>query len=228
MPKTITQLPAAASAESSAVVAADNASGTLTEKVTLGQIAALASGGSVSSVNGATGTIVLTSASVSAASAVHSHVPADITGFADAVTSANIVRSLNGITGVVVLTHTSVSAAAASHTHAAGDVTSGTFDIARIPTIGYTALSGVPTTFAPATHTHTIAAVDGLQAALDGKASLAATNVSRVETLNGLTGTLTITAGSNVTVSTSGSSITITAASGGGGTVSRSILWLLR
>lgn len=42
MPKTISQLPSAASANSSAVVAADNAAGTATEKVTLGQIAALA------------------------------------------------------------------------------------------------------------------------------------------------------------------------------------------
>lgn len=41
MPKTITQLAAAASANASAVVAADNAAGTLTEKVTLGQIASL-------------------------------------------------------------------------------------------------------------------------------------------------------------------------------------------
>ena len=47
MPKTITQLPAAASANASAVVAADNAAGTLTEKVTLGQIAALAGGPTV-------------------------------------------------------------------------------------------------------------------------------------------------------------------------------------
>jgi hypothetical protein len=44
---TITSLPAAASANASAVVAADNAAGTLTEKVTLGQIAALAGGPTV-------------------------------------------------------------------------------------------------------------------------------------------------------------------------------------
>lgn len=43
--KTITQLPAAASADPNAVVAADNAAGTLTEKVTLQQIADLAGGG---------------------------------------------------------------------------------------------------------------------------------------------------------------------------------------
>lgn len=42
MPKTITQLTAAASADPNAVVAADNAAGTLTEKVTLQQIADLA------------------------------------------------------------------------------------------------------------------------------------------------------------------------------------------
>jgi hypothetical protein len=42
MPKTITQLPSG-TANASAVVAADNAAGTLTEKVTLGDIAALAS-----------------------------------------------------------------------------------------------------------------------------------------------------------------------------------------
>jgi len=42
MAKTITQLPAATSAEAAAVVPADNAAGTTTEKVTIGQIAALA------------------------------------------------------------------------------------------------------------------------------------------------------------------------------------------
>lgn len=223
MPKTISQLPAASSADTNAVVAADNGAGTLTEKVTLGQIIALASGGSVASVNGATGTVVLTSVSVSAASSVHTHVPADITGFADAVTSANIVRSLNGITGAVVLTHTSVSAAASSHSHAASDVTSGTFDLARIPTIGYTALSGVPATFSPSSHTHDASAIAA--GTID-----AARLPANVAGLNGLTGTITISAGSNVTVSTAGSSITITAASGGGGSPagSRSIVWLLR
>lgn len=50
------------------------------------------------------------------------------------------VQSVAGRTGNVVL--------------AAADVTAGTFAIGRIPTIGYTALSGVPTTFAPSSHTH--------------------------------------------------------------------------
>ena len=182
--------------------------------------------GPVSSVNSLTGTVTLTSLSVSAASAVHTHTTTDITGFNAAAAAAAPVASVNGVTGTIVLTHTSVSAAAASHSHAASDVTSGTFDIARIPTIGYTALSGVPTTFAPASHTHDASAIAA--GTVD-----AARLPANVASLNGLTGTLTIAAGSNVTVSTAGSSITITAASGGGGggggeTVSRSIIWLLR
>jgi len=128
------------------------------------------------------------------ASATHTHVVADVT---DLTTKANVV-SVNGITGVVSLSHTSVSAAAASHTHDAADVVSGTFEIARIPT-----------------HTHTISQVSGLQSELDGKASVSATNVSRVVSLNGLTGTLTIAAGDNVTVSTAGSTITVAASAAG-------------
>ena len=54
MPKTITQLAAAASANASAVVAADNAAGTLTEKVTLGQIAALAANQSLNTTDSVT------------------------------------------------------------------------------------------------------------------------------------------------------------------------------
>ena len=45
MPKTISQLPAATVISGSAVVAADNAAGTLTERVTLAAIAGLASSG---------------------------------------------------------------------------------------------------------------------------------------------------------------------------------------
>ena len=45
--------------------------------------------GPVTSVNSLTGTIVLTSLGVSAASAVHTHVAADITDFSSAVASAS-------------------------------------------------------------------------------------------------------------------------------------------
>jgi hypothetical protein len=66
-------------------------------------------------------------------------------------------------------------------------------------------------------HTHAFSTVPGLQTALDGKASVASTNLLRVETLNGLNGAVTIAAGSGVTVATQGSKITISASGGGGG-----------
>jgi hypothetical protein len=94
-----------------------------------------------------------------------------------------------------------VGAAASSHTHAAGDITSGTLDIARIPTIGYTALSGVPLTFAPEAHTHTTTDITGYT----------------LTSVNGLSGSVTIAAGDNVTVSTASSTITIAAGGGGSG-----------
>lgn len=61
------------------------------------------------------------------------------------------VQSVAGRTGSVVLE--------------AADVTAGTFAIGRIPTIGYTALSGVPTTFAPSSHTHSTTDVVSFTAA---------------------------------------------------------------
>ena len=48
------------------------------------------------------------------------------------------------------------TAGSASIAIAASAVTSGTFDSARIPTIAYSSLSGVPSTFAPSAHTHTL------------------------------------------------------------------------
>jgi hypothetical protein len=80
-------------------------------------------------------------------------------------------------------------------------VTSGTLDIARIPTIGYTALSGVPLTFAPVSHTHSTTDITGYT----------------LTSVNGLTGTVTIAGGAGVTVSTASSSITIAAGGGSGG-----------
>lgn len=113
---TITSLPAAASAASGAVVAADNAGGTLTEKVTLGQIAALAAGSApVQSVNGSTGTVVLSAASVTAAAAIHTHSTSDVTGFSAAASAAAPVQSVNGKTGTISLAAADVTAASSTH-----------------------------------------------------------------------------------------------------------------
>lgn len=100
-----------------------------------------------------------------------------------------------------------ITAAAAIHTHAAGDIQSGTLAFARLPSISYTSLANVPVSFVPSTHTHDAADIT------TGTIN-AARLPGHVSGVNGLTGTLTIAAGSNVTVSTAGSTITI--ASGGG------------
>lgn len=162
----------------------------------------------------------------------HTHSTTDILSFTASASAAAPVQSVQGQTGVVTLSRLDVTAAAAvhthstndivgltagfsygSHTHDAADITSGTLSVARIPTIGYTALSGVPTAFTPATHTHDASAI------ASGTLSVARLP-GHVQSINGITGTITIAAGSNVTVSTSGSTITIAAGGGGTGNVS--------
>lgn len=127
------------------------------------------------------------------APAAHTHSTADVVSFTSAASAAAPVQSVNTKTGAVTLAAVDVTAAAASHSHAASDITSGTLNIARIPTISYTALSNVPTSFAPDT------------------------NVANVVSVNGITGTPQIVAGANITVTTAGSQITIAGSSGGGG-----------
>jgi len=89
-------------------------------------VVALASGG-VSEVNGATGVVSLTSIDVSAASAVHSHVAADISDFATEAALYGPVASVNGLTGAVSLIASDVTAVASVNglsgaiTIAAGD-----------------------------------------------------------------------------------------------------------
>lgn len=53
--------------------------------------------------------------------------------------------------------------------------------------VAWADVTGKPATFAPATHTHTVANVTGLQAALDAKATTAALTAltGRVEALEG-------------------------------------------
>ena len=160
---------------------------------TAGSSITIAGAGNVASVNGKTGTVSLTSVDVSAASASHSHVAANIT---DLTSVANVV-SVNGRTGTVVLTSTDVSAASASHSHVAANITDLTA-VANVVSVngktGAVSLVAADVTAASAAHGH-----------------------SYVTSLNGGTGAITIVAGSNVTVTTAASSITIAAAAGAGG-----------
>lgn len=61
------------------------------------------------------------------------------------IAALNQVTSVAGRTGAITLS--------------AADITAGTFVHARIPTISYTALSDVPLSFAPSSHTHDASAV---------------------------------------------------------------------
>lgn len=150
--------------------------------------------------------------SVAGRSGAVSLVVADVAGLA-AVASSGSYTSLQNVPaafapsahthGTADITGFSGSFAAASHTHDAAAISSGVLELARIPTIGYTALAGVPATFAPQAHTHSTADITGYSSMPAG---------GYVQTVNGLTGTVTIAGGAGVTVSTASSSITIAAA----------------
>jgi len=150
--------------------------------------------------NATAGSITISFAGGTSGISVSSATPQPL-GTAAAGSSADASRAdhVHQLPSLVTL-----GAAAATHTHAASSITAGTFDVARLPTISYTSLTNVPVTFAPTTHTHSTADISGYTFAK----------------INGITGTITLAAGSNVTVATAGSTITVSAASGSGGGVS--------
>jgi hypothetical protein len=156
--------------------------------------AAAAAAAPVQSVAGRIGAISLTTADVGGLAAVASSgsytslqsIPANFAPQAHTHSTADIT----GFTG---------SFAAGNHTHDATAITSGVLDPARIPVIGYTALSGVPSSFAPAAHTHSLAdltqssATTGQVATWNGTAWAAATpSPGGVTSVAGRTGTVTL------------------------------------
>ncbi len=175
----------------------------------------------VQQVNGQTGNVSITLASLTAAAVSHTHLMSDISDLVFPVTQ------VNGKTGDVSLTVTDLTAALAVHTHGTTDVVGFTAaasaaapvqqvagrtgvislvagdvgGLAPVATSGsYTSLSNIPTSFTPASHTHQTSEITNL------------TSVANVVSVNGITGTPVIVGGSGVTVSTAGSSITIEAA----------------
>lgn len=79
-----------------------------------------------------------------------------------------------------------------------------------VPSIAYADLTGLPSNFPS-----NIASVTGLQAALDSKSGTSHGH-NYVTSLNNLTGSLTLAAGANVTITPSGSTLTIDSTSSGG------------
>lgn len=150
---TISNLPAAASAQSAAVVAADNAAGDTTQKVTLGQIATLAAGSApVQSVNGQTGTVALTKTDVSLGNVDNTsdaNKPVSTAqAAADSAVQAAAVQRANHTGTQLASTisdfNTAASGAAPVQSVAGktgvvllagGDITSGTVAVARLPTV---------------------------------------------------------------------------------------------
>lgn len=116
------------------------------------------------------------------------------------------VQSVNGQTGAVSLTLTNLTAAAASHTHVMANISDLAFPVNTVNgKTGTVVLTSADVSAASASHSHVASDITNLTA------------VANVISVNGITGTPSVVAGSNITVTTSASSITIAAASGGGG-----------
>jgi hypothetical protein len=113
-------------------------------------------------------------ADVGAASAVHTHVMANVTDLAFPVSS------VNGKTGTVSLTSVDVSAASAVHTHVMADVTDLAFPVNSVNgKTGTVSLTSVDVSAASAVHTHVMANVTDL--------------AFPVSSVNGKTGTVSLT-----------------------------------
>lgn len=196
----------------------------------------------VQSVAGRTGTISLAAADVSGLAAVAtsgsytslSELPSLFSGSYTSLASVPTTfapeahtHSTNDVVGLTAsfsqVGHTH-DYAATSHTHDAAHVVSGTLDFARLPVIGYTALAGVPTTFAPQAHTHSTADISGYsslpsQAGANGPLvtdGTAATWASRYSVVDPV---LVEGAGMTLTRNTSAGSITVAFAGGTSGIV---------
>jgi len=104
----------------------------------------------------------LSSSLATKASTTHTHSASQVTDFSTEVAKIGNVVSVNGLTGVVTITTGGGGATLSDSTPSAlGVAAAGTSTAASrsdhvhlLPTISYTALSNVPTSFTPAAHTH--------------------------------------------------------------------------
>jgi hypothetical protein len=115
--------------------------------------------------------------------------------------AAPAIGDISGLQAAIDGKQAAGSYAAASHTHSATAISSGTLDVARLPTISYTALSSVPTSFTPIAHASshassgsdavTLAAsqITGLPTAGTGSTNYCAGNDSRLSDSRTPTGT---------------------------------------
>lgn len=156
---------------------------------------AVESNSPVQSINGQTGTVVLSPSDIGAATESHSHTIAQITNLQTTLNQkadADHTHSISNITGLEVALN---GKAPSSHNHTTAQITgldtalSGKSDIGHTHTIAevtslqaeldgkaasshthaWSTITSRPTTFTPSAHAHPISEVTGLQTALDNK-----------------------------------------------------------
>jgi hypothetical protein len=187
-----------------ASVSSVTAAGGATITITAGSGGGGGGGGLVDSVNGLTGTVVLSSVSVSAASAVHTHSALDIT--VDVFDRDRLPFATSKAVGVV---QASAGLTVNGVGHLSADVQSVAGRTGAI-TISTTDVSLFATAAAAAAPVQNVNGSTG--AVVLNAASVTAAGTAVVSALNGLTGSLTISGQAGVSVTAAGSTISLAAA----------------
>lgn len=151
---------------------------------------------SVTSVQGRTGAVTVSLADVTAAPSVHTHTTSDISSFTTSVRAIGNVVSVNGMTGTVTVTQSKIASQFAGNTTLADDVQALDSSIASVRGRFF---GGVT-------------APSGLGVVVSGDGVGIRTSTGFVHSISGATGTVTLSAGPNITLSVAGSNITISAA----------------
>lgn len=198
----------------------------------VGFTAAASAAAPVQAVQGRTGNVVLSLVDLTAAAASHTHSTTEVVGFTAAASAAAPVQTVQGRAGNVVLTLVDLTAAAASHTHSTTEViglTAAASAAAPVQSVqgrtGNVVLTLVDLTAAAASHTHSTTQVVGFTAAASeaapvqsvagrtGHVVLSTTDLQSftyVRSVNSITGSVSVVAGANVTVTSGTDSIEIT------------------
>jgi hypothetical protein len=123
----------------------------------------------VQSVQGRSGSVVLTLTDLTAAAQTHTHSTANIVEFTAAVASISPIQSVQGRTGNVVLTLADLTAAALTHGHSTTDISGFTAAVSAISPVqsvqgrsGNVVLTLTDLTAAAVSHTHSTSDIVGI------------------------------------------------------------------
>lgn len=229
-------------------IAGDN----ITITTTGGGITVIGRDPPVLSVNGRTGSVVLSVVDLTAASASHTHDTAEISGLTEAVQAISPVASVHGRTGAVFLSVIDITAAPAVHTHSTSQV-SGLVTLiqnnSKVLSVqgrtGNVSITAADVTAAEFSHTHSTSQIVDFDShthsasqitdlasfanvvSVQGRTGEVVLSVSDitaapqehthpyVQSLSGVTGSLSIVGSGGVGVSASGTTITISGSGAG-------------